>query len=622
MKRFISLFVIALFIISSQVTFSEELANYLWRMEKEEDLEIIKDDGTDAILTLTKDHTKEGEFSLEITPSGTAVETKIVLDLTSKELINIWKKNKVVKVNIYIPDGLDVKHRFFFMGMADVGDGFQWIDGAMAEAEIEAGWNQIKYYTTEKMRKISAGGKYKVYLSFGKRGKGGVKVPLQEKFYIDGIYVGDDWAVARKNAMLNIPQETKDEVNALLKMNKNDLLDTIQKKTFNYFWNEVNLDIGIIKDRNTDYAPCNVAVVGFGMTAIAVGIERGWITKDEGYERVLITLKSFENGTIPGKNGFFYHWVEMKEGKRIWESEVSTIDTALFIAGALFAGEYFKGTEIEKLADKIYNKVNWQWMMNNGDSLSMGWKPESGFLKARWNGFDESILATFLAIASPTYHIPVEAWDEIYRQINDDHICLTQETLFVYQYPQCWIDFRDKEDKYANYFNNLIVAIKYNRKFSMKRSKEYRSYERHIWGLSASDGPKGYRAYGAHDEHHDGTIAPYASVASLSHTPGLSLKAIKTMLKKHGQLIWGKYGFKSAFNVDLNWYSKDHIGIDQGDIILMIENYRTGMVWNYFMKNKYVIDGMKKIGFKDKKSKYALTPEYDKSIKEKYKGRW
>ncbi|MGB4434777.1 MAG: glucoamylase family protein, partial [Defluviitoga tunisiensis] len=228
-----------------------------------------------------------------------------------------------------------------------------------------------------------------------------------------------------------------------------------------------------------------------------------------------------------------------------------------------------------------------------------------------WDSFNEGLLAYVLAIGSPTYPISPDSWDKIFRPVkNDTYIYLPQETLFVYQYPNIWIDFRDKEVKYANYFNNAEAATRYNWLFAVQNRFKYETYDMDIWGLSASDGPNGYKAYGAVDGNHDGTVAPYASISSIPFTYDLSMNAIRGMLSKYGPLVWGEYGFYSAFNVDEIWFSDQYIGIDQGDIILMIENYRTGMIWDLFMSNEHIQEALNKIGFIDKVSDYAVTPWY------------
>lgn len=300
----------------------------------------------------------------------------------------------------------------------------------------------------------------------------------------------------------------------------------------------------------------------------------------------------------------------MSNGRRFGDCEISPIDTTLFLAGALTAGRYFAGTEVEELADELYKAADWQWMMNEGDTLSMGWKPEIGFLSARWNSFNEGILAHVLAIGSPTYPIPVSSWDCIFRPVNENYISLPQETLFVYQYPAAWINFRGKEDRYANYFNNAATATRINRLFAVLRRFTYSTYDMNIWGLSACDGPAGYKAYGASEGNHDGTIAPYASIASMPFTPELSVAAIRAMLEREGGLIWGRYGFVSGFNADQDWYSNQHVGIDQGITVLMLENHRSQLVWDLFMTHPSIVHAMDEIGFVTSDAEYAVTPQY------------
>lgn len=434
----------------------------------------------------------------------------------------------------------------------------------------------------------------------------------KESTYIDILYKEKKIDKDTYKMLKKAGKDKISEIEKMLSLNDEELLETIQKRTFTYFWDAIHPKTGLMRDRATNNGLCSIAVVGFGLSAIPIGIERGWITKEEGYDRVLKILNLFDQGVIEGKEGFYYHWVNVASGWREWDSELSSIDTTLLVAGVIFVGEYFKDTEIEKIAEKIYKKVNWQWMLSDGEFLSMGWTHKNGYLQATWSSFDEGLLATFLAIASPTHPIPVSTWDQIIRPINKDHISYGQEVLFVYQYPQCWLDLRNKEDKYANYFNNTKAAIKYNRDYVIANSANYKTYEENIWGLSASDGPRGYKAYGAAPNNHDGTIIPNVTIAALPHTPELSIKAIRTMLEKYGPLIWGKYGFMSAFNIDKKWISKDYVGIDQGNYLLMIENYRSGLIWKYFMRNKYVQTAMKKIGFKKSRPNTIITASYKK----------
>lgn len=581
---------------------------YLWTMDTQDELKGFDNDNTGAQFALEDRIVAQGDKSVAVIPSGSAPETKLALDLNGSRLER-WIGKKEVSLNVYLPPENKLNPTMFFLGMADVTGDWTWVGGVFSQAERRPGWNEIHYTLADEMKDLNPSHKYRIYLAFAAVKEGGQKVPLTEKFFIDGIRM-DTAQFTREDLLARVSEATKKEVADLLALDDDQLLEAVARKTFGYFWSEVNPANGLIKDRSTKDSPSSIAAVGFGLTAIPVAIERGWITKDEGYARTLTTLKTFADGGVEGKNGFFYHFVDMKNGRRYADSELSSIDTAIFIAGALFAGEYFRGTEVEKLANKLYENVDWQWMMNDGDTLAMGWKPEGGFLNARWNSFNESLFMYILAIGSPTRPIPASAWDNIYRPVNDNYISLPAETLFVYQYPEVWVDFRDKEDKYANYFNNAAVATRFNRLYSMLKRFNFKSYGTDVFGLSACDGPSGYKAYGASDGNHDGTIAPYASIGSLPFTPELSMASLRAMLEKHGLLIWGKYGFVSGFNVDQNWYSDQFVGIDEGDILAMIENYRSGLIWKYFMQNEAVQRGMAAVGFKPSSAEYAVTPGY------------
>ena len=582
----------------------------IFPMETSEEIGKYTNDNTGAVFELSDKYVAQGLRSMKITPSGEAVETKVALPLEGKN-VEKWMEGNLITMSVYIPEDMQVIPTMYFLGMADVTSEWKWVGGVFAKkVEVTKGWNKIQFEIAGAMKDLNPDGKYMVYLAFAGFDEKNKKIPLVDPFYIDGIYTEKSKIMTVEEQMAMVSPEIKKEVQKMLQMSDDELLEYIQKKTFDYFWNEANPENGLVRDRNKEDAPCSIAAVGFALTAIPVGIERGWITYEEGYERVLKTLKTFVEGKVEGKNGFFYHFVDMNTGSRVWNCEVSSIDTALLVAGALFAGEYFKGTEVEKLADQLYRNVNWQWMLAEDGTLYMGWKPEGGFLNAKWDSFNEGILAYVLAIGSPTHPIPAKSWDKIFRPIHENYISCPTESLFVYQYPNIWIDFRDKEDKYANYFNNARIATRYNYLFCVMNRFKYRTYDFDIWGLSASDGPAGYKHYGASEGNHDGTVAPYASISSIVFTPDLSMKAIRGMLEKYGPLLWRKYGFVSAFNVDANWFSKEHIGIDQGDILLMIENSRSGFVWKIFMKNEYIQKALKKIGFVEKKSEYAVTPWY------------
>ncbi|MCM8798996.1 MAG: hypothetical protein NC821_06020, partial [Candidatus Omnitrophica bacterium] len=419
-------------------------------------------------------------------------------------------------------------------------------------------------------------------------------------------------------------------------------LELVQRKAFEFFWYEANPENGLIKDRANNFGIDNykissVASVGFGLTALCIAEKRGWLTHDEAYNRVLTTLKFFKE-KMKREFGFFYHFVHMDTGEPLRKSEVSSIDTALFLAGALFAGEFYKGTEVEKLAREIYSEVEWDKMLNAGTTLSMGWRPshlpEPGFIVDRWSYYSEAMLLYLLAIGSPTHSIPAEYWFEWLRPLRKykEFVVVSFPALFAHQYSQLWIDFRNKNDGICDYFQNSIDATRANRQFCIDNMTKYKTYGPDAWGLTACDGPEGYNVYGAppsiYPPKHDGTIAPTASGGSIMFTPQESISCLRNIYNQYKEKIWGIYGFSDAFNLDKNWFATDVIGIDLGPIVLSIENYRSGMVWDYFMRNEFIKKAMEKVGFKEGtkklvweipriKAKYVQkSPKIDAELKE------
>lgn len=383
-------------------------------------------------------------------------------------------------------------------------------------------------------------------------------------------------------------------------------LEEVQKKAFDFFLHEHHPDSGLVKDKASNFTGdsetiSSIAATGFGLTAMVVGAERGWISKAEAQSYAAKTLRFFFNH-MESVNGFYYHFVNWETGKKTKYTELSSIDTALFLAGALTAGEYFKGTEVEALANKIYEKVDFPWMLNNGQTLSMGWHPNQGFLKMRWADYNESLILYLLAIGSPTHPIPADSWQKVNKRISlyDPYVLISSPPLFTHQYSAIWIDFRNKNDGLADYFENSRIATLVNRQFTLDHRDRFLTYSEDIWGLTASTGPNGYKAYGSEPGGavHDGTIAPTAAGASIVFTPELSVRALKAMYHKFKDRLWGRYGFSDAFNLDRNWYSQEVLGIDQGPILLMIENYRSELIWELFMQHPAVIRGMERIGFR------------------------
>jgi hypothetical protein len=386
-----------------------------------------------------------------------------------------------------------------------------------------------------------------------------------------------------------------------------DVLFELQRKAFDFFWLEANPESGLLKDRaknhGTDqYDVASIASTGFGLAAIPIAVERGWIPRAHGEARAKLTLQSFA-GKLTNEHGWFYHFVNWKTGARVWNCEISSIDTTLLLAGALAAGEYFGG-ETQSLADSIYRRVDFPWMLTDGGArpdcktLSMGWRPESGFIKSRWDTYSEHILLQILALGSPTHPIAADTWLAWKRDVGEykGHKTFACGPLFTHQYSQAFLDLRNRRDSLGHdYFESSIQATLANRQFCIDQSGKFKTYSTNIWGLSACDNPdKSYEAYGAPPGyiHHDGTISPWNTAASVVFTPELVVASVKEM--RHSQpRLWGRYGFAGAFNLDREWFAPDVIGIDLGAAVLMIENYRSGQVWSGFMKIPAIQAGLK-----------------------------
>lgn len=367
------------------------------------------------------------------------------------------------------------------------------------------------------------------------------------------------------------------------------LLNKIEEDTIQYFIRLSDKVTGLTRDSSRSGSPASVAATGFSVAAIAIGQDRGWIAKDQAYAQIEKTLRTLLFKADHEK-GFFYHFLDPREAERVWNSEASSIDTAIAVAGALVAGQYFPGTDVETMAKEIYERIEWPWMLNGTSLMCMGWKPESGFLPHYWDSYNELLILLALAIGSPTHPIPAQAWqawDRFEDTYNGKTIVYSHSgSLFTYQYPHAFIDFRNLDDRGINYFENSKRAAAANREYSLSFDSEYQSYEADSWGLSASVGPGGYKAYGGKPGQglHDGTIAPYAAIASINFTPEESVKAVRRFYDMYGRELYGGYGFKAAFNWDKHWWAQEYLGIDQGITVLMLENFlNDGAVWKKFM---------------------------------------
>jgi hypothetical protein len=428
------------------------------------------------------------------------------------------------------------------------------------------------------------------------------------------------------------------------------LLDTVQQRTFAFFWERSNPQTGLTPDRWPSPSFSSIAAVGFALTAYPAGVEAGYIPREAASERVLTTLRFFwqlpqgpaASGT-GGYHGFFYHFVDQSTGLRYQTVELSTVDTALLLAGVLFCREYFDGTgtvepAIRAYADSLYRRTEWDWARPRPPLIAMGWTPENGFHQLDWRGYNEAMLVYVLALGSPTHAIAPEAWPawaSTYQwgsYYGQAHVGFAP--LFGHQYSHVWIDFRGIADAYMrargiDYAENTRRATYGQRSYARANPNGWTGYDANVWGLSASDGPADvtrtvggrerrfftYSARGADftEVRDDGTLAPTAAAGSLPFAPEIVGPALVAMRERYGEGAFGQYGFLDAFNPtwrwtdtpvqmgrvipEKGWFDTDYLGIDQGPIIAMIANYRSELVWRFMRKSPYVIQGLRRAGF-------------------------
>ena len=395
-------------------------------------------------------------------------------------------------------------------------------------------------------------------------------------------------------------------------------LDDLEQRGIRFFIDEADPVTGLMPDRakaagGPDNDVASIASVGFGLTALCIGDSRGWVAHQEAYDRSLRVLKFLRN-QAPQEHGHFYHFLDMHSGQRVWNCEVSNIDTALLMAGVLTVRQHFANTELATLANELYERVEWSWLLRGPESkpleglLRMGWKPETGFLNADWGTFSEGPLIYLLAMGSRTHPAPPQAWRAWRREPVITYAGLTYmqcPPLFTHQYPQCWFDLRGQRDDFADYFRNSQLATLAQRQWCMDElSRRFSTYGPEMWGITASDGPHGYRAWGGPqrngevDPDIDGVVVPCAAGGSLVFEPRLCLDALKAMREKYGEKAYLKYGFVDAFNPATGWYDGDVLGIDVGPTVLMAENCRSGFVWKTFMASAEARATMKAAGFR------------------------
>lgn len=416
-------------------------------------------------------------------------------------------------------------------------------------------------------------------------------------------------------------------------------LAQLERDTFKYFVEEMNLENGLIPDNTKQGAPCSIAVVGFALTAYPIAVERGYLPRTEAIKRSLLHLRFFHDGPQSGglqeisHKGFYYHFLDMKSGKRVWKSEASTIDTTYLLAGALTSAMFFDRDtkaerEIRTLAEALYARADWRWAQNGGLTVTHGWKPERGFIKYRWTGYSEAMILYVLALASPTFPLPEEsfrAWTETYKWKKlYGHEFLYGGPLFMHHLSHLWIDFRGIQDEYMkgksiDYFENSRRAIYAQQAYAMRNPKKLVGYDRYCWGITASDGPGpavrkiqgrtlrfyDYIARSIPYGPDDGTLAPWAVAGSLPFAPEVVLPSLKRINQNYPEMT-SKYGFKCSYNPTFTssggkqkgWVSQGYYGLDQGPIVMMIENYRSGLLWRLMRRCPYIVNGLRRAGFR------------------------
>lgn len=435
----------------------------------------------------------------------------------------------------------------------------------------------------------------------------------------------------------------------------NALIDDLEKRTFDFFWQSANPANGLVPDRAPTPAFSSIAAVGFGLTAYPIGVERGYVTRAEARDRVLTTLRFFRDAPmgdavsgVTGYRGFYYHFLDMRTGHRFQDTELSTIDTALLLGGVAFVAAYFTGSEPEEaevrtIAETLLERTEWDWAQPRPPAVSMGWTPDRGFIEHDWTGYDEAMIVYLLALASNSHALPPAAWqtwsanyDRTWgTQYGQEHLGFPPH--FGHQYTHVWVDFRGIQDAYMrkrgiDYFENTRRATHAQRAYAIANPAQWKDYGENIWGLTACDGPGdfqrdyggrqrtfwGYNARGAgkwedgKTAADDGTIAPTAMLASLPFAPELVVPGLRELRTRYGDDIYGKWGFLDSFNPSFTfanlsntgsvkpragWVGKDYLGIDQGPILAMIANYRSDFVWRVMRSSAYLRRGLERAGF-------------------------
>lgn len=393
-------------------------------------------------------------------------------------------------------------------------------------------------------------------------------------------------------------------------------LETVQRRAFDFFWKESDPATGLTHDRARNIGEisgpttvASTAATGYALAALPVGVSHGWITRQQGYSRARTTLR-FLRDQLPDTHGFFFHFVDAKTGHRVWDSELSSIDTALLLLGARVAGDFWPGTEVQKLADDLTDRVDWPWMQTDGGlkpqetAPSMGWKPGSGFLSARWQGYSEAFFLYCLALGSRTHPLTPNVWDNwhISQETREGRTPVFggAQPLFMAQMASGYVNVQNFRDRLGrDWWTAWRNAHLADRAYCARNPEHRKTYAEGFWGINADDlpPPVGYGANRPVNGANDGTVAPTAMLAGIMFIPEAADTALRNLWQKHGPQLWGRYGFSNAFNVDKSWYDGDVIGIDLGMMLLAVENAHTGLIWRLTRTDPVIQKGLAAAGF-------------------------
>lgn len=394
-------------------------------------------------------------------------------------------------------------------------------------------------------------------------------------------------------------------------------LEELQRASFQFFLEQSHPRTGLVRDRaRADGSPsegmASISASGFALSSWALATHRGWVPRATALERVRLSLRFLAN-EAQRHRGFFYHFMEMDTGKRAWRCELSSIDTALFLAGAIVAREYFRDPEITELVNRIYREIDWQWFLNGGKTVSMGWHDEAGFSRFRWVSYSEHMMMSMLGLGAPENALPAEYWRAWIRRPAGSYgpyHYIQGPPLFIHQFAHAYVDFRGYRDAYADYYHNSVLATLAQRKMSLDLRSEFPSWSERLWGVTASDSVNGYKAWGGPSRTVefnalDGTVVPCATAGSLPFAPSETLMVLRHIRAVYGDRTWKRYGFVDAFNPETGWVNPDVIGIDVGITIMQAENARSGFFWALFTPTPEIQRAFSRGGFVSKSRSFS-----------------